>query len=146
MAAGLDRLIKASDADHRSHFREWLLGAVQDKRSFAEGPLETYLDLISGPVGQASLFQHQVRHYDPRHTNELAERLHELGRLPVQLIWGADDAWQVLDWAHRLHHAIPGSKLSILDDCGHFSPEDRPEAVADVLIDFLRANSKSSPD
>lgn len=137
MAAGLERLLKAPDADHRAHFREWLLSTVQDKRSLSAGPLEVYLDFISGPIGQASLFQHQVRHYDPRHTNELADRLPELGRLPVKLIWGANDAWQVVDWAHKLHAAIPGSELSIVDDCGHFSPEDQPEKIADLLVAFL---------
>ncbi|WP_016854262.1 alpha/beta fold hydrolase [Halomonas smyrnensis] len=140
MAAGLERLLKVPDADHRAHFREWLLSTVQDKASFSAGALETYLDFISGPLGQASLFQHQVRHYDPKHTSELADRLPELGQLPVKLIWGANDTWQVVDWAHKLHAVIPGSELSIIDDCGHFSPEDQPEKIADLLVAFLGAN------
>lgn len=138
MDKGLERLITANDEDHRAHFRAWLLSAVHDKQKFADSGLDTFLDYISGPIGQGSLFQHQVRHYDPRHTMEVADRLHELGNLPVQLIWGANDEWQVVDWAHKLKKAIPGSELQVLEDCGHFSPEDRPEDIAQLVIEFIR--------
>ena len=137
MQAGLEKLIKAPDADHREHFREWLYSTVQKKEQLAETAMETYLDFICGPVGQASFFQHQVMHYDPNHTQEVAPQYVELGRNPVQLIWGADDAWQVEAWAHRLHEAIPGSELHVLDDCGHFSMEDKPEEIASLLTAFL---------
>ncbi|MHB0774963.1 alpha/beta fold hydrolase [Halomonas sp. WWR20] len=138
MANGLERLGKAPDAEHRAHFREWLLTAVHDPRALEDSALDTYLDFISGPIGQPSLFQHQVRHYDAKHTLEIADRLPELGSLPVQLIWGADDAWQSVDYAHRLNADIPGSELTVLDNCGHFAPEDQPEAIARLLIEFLR--------
>ncbi|MGC4410111.1 alpha/beta hydrolase (plasmid) [Rhizobium rosettiformans] len=141
MEQGLDALIKAPDAAHRAHFRDWLLSAVHHKQRFKDGPLQTYLDYISGPIGQASLFQHQVRHYDPVHTLEVAERLHELGQIPVQLIWGADDAWQVPDWAHKLQVAIPGAKLTILDDCGHFAPEDQPDKISELIRQSINAGS-----
>ena len=137
MQSGLEKLIKASDTDHREHFREWLYSTVQNKDRLADTSMETYLDFICGPVGQASFFQHQVMHYDPKHTEEVAPRYAELGQNPVQLIWGADDAWQVEAWAHKLHAAIPGSELHILQDCGHFSMEDQPEKISALLVDFL---------
>lgn len=141
MEEGLERLIKAPDDVHRRHFREWLSSAVCYREAFAAGPLETYLDYISGPIGQGSLFQHQVRHYDPVHTLEIADRLPELGRIPVQLIWGAEDGWQKPHWAHRLHEAIPGSQLTILDDCGHFAPEDQPAKIAELVIQFCGSSA-----
>jgi pimeloyl-ACP methyl ester carboxylesterase len=140
MQKGRESLIKAPDADHRAHFREWLLSAVQNKETL---PVDVYLNYISGPIGQPSLFEHQVRHYDPKHTMEVADRLHELGRLPVQICWGAEDAWQVVDWAHRLHKAIPGSRLDILDGAGHFSPEDQPEKLSELLVSFLKEHTKA---
>ena len=70
----------------------------------------------------------------------MAMCLHELGRLPVQLIWGANDNWQVVDWAHRLNAAIPGSKLRILEHCGHLAPEDQPEKVSQLVIDHVADN------
>lgn len=143
MQAGLEKLIKAPDASHREHFRDWLYSTVQNKERLAETAMETYLDFICGPVGQASLFQHQVRHYDPKHTQEVAPRYAELGRNPVQLIWGADDAWQIEAWAHKLHEAIPGSELHVLDNCGHFSMEDQPEKISALLVDFLHRHTQS---
>lgn len=137
MEAGLDALIDAPDAAHRAHFREWLLTAVHDRQKMIDGPLEVYLDYISGSVGQASLIQHQVRHYDPKHTAEVADRLHVLGRVPVQLIWGENDGWQVTDWARRLQDDIPGSVLKVLPECGHFAPEDQPERITELALLFM---------
>ncbi len=141
MRHGMDRLIAASPELHRDHFRTWLLSTVQDKKAMIADPLDHYLDIITGPVGQASFFQHQVAHYDPRHTDELTGRLHELSKLPVRLIWGERDAWQRLEWARRLHAAIPGSELRIVPDAGHFVMEDAPGIVAALLTEFLDARS-----
>jgi pimeloyl-ACP methyl ester carboxylesterase len=137
MKAGLESLVKADGDAHRAHFKAWLLSAVKDQDKLAQSSLETYLDYISGPIGQASLIEHQIRHYDPKHTMEVAPRLGELGKLSVQLIWGKDDMWQVVDWAHKLHGAIPGSELHVVDDAGHFSLEDQPERISGLLVDFL---------
>ena len=138
MQNGLENLIKAKDEEHRAHFKEWLLSAVKYPQKLADTSLDTFMEYISGPVGQASFFQHQVQHYDPKHTMEIADRIHELGKLPVKLIWGADDAWQVVDWAHKLNQAIPGSELEIFKNCGHFLPEDQPEELSESLVQFMK--------
>ncbi|PWG61137.1 alpha/beta fold hydrolase [Sediminicurvatus halobius] len=136
IAQGLDALLATDENTHREHFRAWLASAVHDEQRFRAGALETYLDMISGPVGQASLIQHQIRHYDSRYTEELTPRLAELGELPTQLIWGREDAWQRLEWGERLHAAIPGSELHVLDACGHFAMEDRGNEVASLIEGF----------
>jgi pimeloyl-ACP methyl ester carboxylesterase len=141
MEEGLESLIRARDAEHREHYRDWLLSAVQKREQFERSSLDTFLGYISGPVGQASLYQHQVRFYNPKHTLEIADRLGELGKLPVKLIWGAKDRWQVPDWAHKLHESIPGSELEIIENSGHFSPEDQPERLAELLLTFLKEHS-----
>lgn len=140
MQAGLDILIKKPDEEHREHFRNWILSTVNNKDKIREGVLDTYVNFISGPVGQGSFFQHQVSHYEHKHTSELDGRLHELGHLPVQILWGEDDAWQVVAWAHKLHAAIPNSTLHILPDCGHFAMEDKPAEISKLVISFLQAH------
>ena len=139
MQAGLEELIRAPAKKHREQFEDWLLSAVEDKKAMRDGPLKHFLDLISGPVGQASFFQHQVAHYDPRHTKDIAHRLHELGRVPVSVIWGAQDAWQEPYWAERLHAAIPGSCLTLVEGAGHFIMEDKPKEVSQLLLKHLEA-------
>jgi pimeloyl-ACP methyl ester carboxylesterase len=141
MREGLDKLIAAPPDRHRAHFRDWLLSTVENKGAMIEGPLDHYLDIITGPIGQASLFQHQIAHYDPRHTDELTDRLHELGELSVRLIWGERDGWQRLEWARRLHTAIPGSELCTVPDAGHFVMEDAPGTVGALVTEFLDAQS-----
>ncbi len=140
MQAGLEVLIKVPDTEHREHFREWLYSTVQNKARLAETSLEVFLDFICNPIGQGSLFQHQVMHYDPKYTDEYSARYQELGSIPVQLIWGADDTWQVVDWAHKLQEAIPGSELHVLENCGHFAMEDQPEKISALLNEFLLKN------
>ncbi|CAM3423234.1 alpha/beta fold hydrolase [Thalassospira profundimaris] len=137
MEAGLDVLAKAPDAEHRAHFRDWVKSAVVDQKRFEGTALETYVDYISGPIGQASLFQHQIRQYDPIHTMKVADRLGELGTKPVKLIWGAQDAWQTPDWAKRLHGDIPGSELSLVEGAAHFALEDKPDEINALILDFL---------
>lgn len=140
MQDGLENMINTSDAKHRAHFKEWILSGVYEKEKFKNGGLDTFLEYISGPIGQGSYFQHQIRHYDPKHTMDIAEQLPTLGKLPVHLIWGANDAWQVVDWSHKLNKTIPGSKLDIVEGAGHFSQHDKPEEISRLIIDFLKDN------
>lgn len=141
MKAGLEVLIKAPSSEHRAHFREWLLSAVYYKEQFTSGALNVFLELISGPIGQSSLFQHQVSHYDHKHTSEITNRLSELSAIPVQILWGENDTWQTFEWAHKLNAAIPGSVLHLISECGHFAMEDQPEEISRLLISFINKNS-----
>ncbi|KAI3005183.1 hypothetical protein CBS147346_4511 [Aspergillus niger] len=142
MQRGLESLIRADSKEHREHMKGWLQSAVVTDNMTREGSLDVFLNYISGPVGQASFFEHQVKHYNPKHTSgEVAERISELGKVPVQLIWGKNDAWQKLEWAHKLHESIPGSELTILETCGHFSLEDRPDEIARLVVSFLERES-----
>jgi hypothetical protein len=61
---------------------------VYDKSIMSGEVLDEYLSAISGPIGQPSFFQHLVRHYGSRYTEEIMDRLNELGKLPVQILWG----------------------------------------------------------
>jgi len=142
MASGPGAVITNKDEVHRDMFREWLVSAVKNELRFKETALGPFLSYISGPVGQASFFQHQARHYDSKHTMEIAGRVHELGQSPVQIIWGAEDSWQIVDWARRLHQTIAGSTLEIIPDCGHFSPEDQPERISELLVSFMQQHER----
>ncbi len=136
MQEGLELFVGKPDGEHRAHFREWLLSTVSNKRHLSESALDTYFDFVSCPVGQASLFQHQVGRCDHRQTEEIADHLSELGEMPVQIVRSEDDQWQVVAWAHKLHDAIPNSELHVLNECGHFAMEDKPTEVGQLLVSF----------
>lgn len=63
-------------------------------------------------------------------------RLGQLG-VPALLIWGADDAFAPLAGARRLRDEIPGARLVVLEDEGHFVFDDAPDLTAGLVAGFL---------
>jgi len=70
-------------------------------------------------------------HYD------LTKRLNEL-KIPVQLIWGADDPLFPVAHAARAHSLIKKSRLAVIEGAGHTPQAERPEEFNRVLGRFLR--------
>lgn len=110
---------------------------VHDESRMSGDVLEAYLEPITGAIGQASFFLHQVSHYDSRYTEEITDRLGAIN-VPVQIIWGAEDRWQPVCWAHRLARDIPRARLHVVPKAGHFLMEDAPETVAELISHFVR--------
>ncbi|GAA4835476.1 alpha/beta fold hydrolase [Saccharopolyspora rosea] len=102
----------------------------------AEDVLDAYLAPHQSALGRASFFEHQVRHYDSKYTEEISDQLGGL-TMPVRVLWGADDRWQPLDYARRLGDDIPTAELVVIPNAGHFVMEDAPERVTREIIDFL---------
>lgn len=98
--------------------------------------LEAYLAPHRSAPGRVSFFEHQVRHYDSRYTEEVAGRLASL-TMPVRILWGELDRWQPVAYARRLAEDIPGARLTVLPGAGHFVTEDAPERVTEEILDFL---------
>lgn len=65
-------------------------------------------------------------------------RLGALG-LPTLIVWGAKDEFAPVGGAHRFHKQIPGARLVVLDDAGHFVMEDASERVGKELRRFLES-------
>ena len=57
IANGLDELTRAPDEEHRKRIAKQLRMVVQDKSIMEGDVLDSYLDAISGPIGQPSFFQ-----------------------------------------------------------------------------------------
>jgi pimeloyl-ACP methyl ester carboxylesterase len=57
--------------------------------------------------------------------------------VPVLLLWGAKDEFAPVAGGYRFQKEIPGSRLVVLDDAGHFLMEDDPERVAEEIGTFL---------
>jgi haloalkane dehalogenase len=63
-------------------------------------------------------------------------KLASLG-VPTLIVWGAKDEFAPVAGGYRFQKEIPGSKLVVLDDAGHFLMEDEPERVAGEVAGFL---------
>jgi pimeloyl-ACP methyl ester carboxylesterase len=57
--------------------------------------------------------------------------------MPTLIVWGARDSLIPVAHAHAAHEAIPGSRLEIFDDAGHFPHCEVPERFLNALVDFI---------
>lgn len=64
--------------------------------------------------------------------------LRRLEETPVLVLWGAKDPVAVLPIGEQLSKIIPGARLRVLQDLGHYPQLEGPGAFASELLDFLR--------
>ncbi|MCB0960506.1 MAG: alpha/beta fold hydrolase [Acidimicrobiales bacterium] len=57
--------------------------------------------------------------------------------MPVLVVWGAHDAVIPVAHAQVAHDAMPGSRLEIFPDAGHFPHHQDPERFLELLLDFV---------
>ena len=73
----------------------------------------------------------------------LTEELQSI-RVPTLLIWGADDHVIPVGVARKFHALIPGSRLVVLDRCGHAPQIEHGATVNDLIVNFSR-NGRHNP-
>jgi pimeloyl-ACP methyl ester carboxylesterase len=74
---------------------------------------------------------------DPAHTVDAAAKL-TAWRKPALIAWSAEDRFFPREHAERLAKVIPGARLEWIDDARTFSPEDRPDRLAELISDCRR--------
>jgi pimeloyl-ACP methyl ester carboxylesterase len=70
-------------------------------------------------------------------TVNAGDRLYLAARLATLIIWGGQDTIIPVAHAYSAHEAIPGSRLEIIPEAGHFPQVETPERFLEVLLDFL---------
>ncbi|HYI44499.1 MAG TPA: alpha/beta fold hydrolase [Actinomycetota bacterium] len=67
------------------------------------------------------------------------DRLYLAAELPTMVIWGRRD--RIIPVAHGIaaHEMMPGSRLEIFHESGHFPQEQEPRRFAEVLLDFINS-------
>jgi pimeloyl-ACP methyl ester carboxylesterase len=123
---------------HRQMIATHLRTAIE--REMTDEQLEPYLRPWLGTVGQAAYYR-QVAQFDERYTREIESRYGEI-QTPTLVLWGAEDGWLDPQIGQKLAQAIPGARLSLVPDAGHFLPEDQPNAVAAELAAFFAEDAK----
>lgn len=58
-------------------------------------------------------------------------------RAPTLVLCGREDALTPLDRHVEIAAGIPGARLAVVEDCGHLSTMERPQAVTAMLRDWL---------
>jgi pimeloyl-ACP methyl ester carboxylesterase len=88
-----------------------------------------YLSTVRSLINPRALFG---GHHD------VTSRLTEI-KVPLQLIWGADDPLFPVAQAARAHALVPHSRLAVIEGAGHSPQAERPEEFNRVLLSFLHA-------
>lgn len=65
-------------------------------------------------------------------------------KLPLLIVWGQNDKWLPVRFGERLHRSVKGSRLVVIENCGHLPHQELPELVNPMLTDFLRSAAQLS--
>jgi pimeloyl-ACP methyl ester carboxylesterase len=74
---------------------------------------------------------------------DAAARLPSLG-IPSLVVWGQDDRFFGPELGRRLAAALPDSRLVPMENTRTFVAEDAPEALADLIRGFVRAEASQA--
>ena len=93
----------------------------------ADGFHDAYLSTVRSLINPRALFGGQ---------HDVTRRLNEL-KIPVQLIWGADDPLFPIAHASRAQSLMKHARLAIIDGAGHTPQAEKPAEFNRVLHQFL---------
>ena len=69
--------------------------------------------------------------------HNLGDKLHQI-KSPTLLIWGKQDNVTPAFVGEKFHELIEGSKLVLVDECGHAPMMEKPEVFNSILESFLK--------
>jgi pimeloyl-ACP methyl ester carboxylesterase len=124
-----------------------LSGAASLTRTLGRLGLKAGPDLTEMARGYESLstadarnaFIHTIRAViDPRGQRiNASDRLYLSSQMPSMIIWGKRDRIIPVAHAYSAHEGMPGSRLEVFEQAGHFPQLADPSGFAGVLEDFF---------
>jgi pimeloyl-ACP methyl ester carboxylesterase len=58
-------------------------------------------------------------------------------RCPTLVLCGREDKWSPVSQHEEISSVIPDSTLTVVEECGHMSPAEQPEAVTEALTQLI---------
>jgi len=117
--------------------RSLIAGSLPDgfaNRALAtDAQIDRYWELLRYPGNRRATVERFATRNDPA----ASERLGTL-RMPVLILWGAQDRLISVSSARWFKSRIPGSRLIVYPDAGHIPMEERAEQSAADLAAFLQ--------
>ncbi|TKA09194.1 alpha/beta fold hydrolase [Actinacidiphila oryziradicis] len=108
--------------------------------------LDRYLALNSATARQAFLRTLRAGVDLRGQVVTMTDRGYLTAGLPTLIIWGAHDAVIPVAHAGLAHTTMPGSRVEIFEEAGHFPHHDAPERFVSVLEEFLETTSPQEYD
>jgi pimeloyl-ACP methyl ester carboxylesterase len=72
------------------------------------------------------------------------DRLYLAANMPTLIVWGDRDRIIPLVHADKAHHAMPNSRLAVIEGVGHYPHAEDPVRFTEILVDFLETTEPSS--
>lgn len=110
---------------------------------------ETWNSFVSlAEPGARRAFLHTVRGIIDRHGQRIvaSDRLYLAAGVPTLVVWGAKDPLIPVRHARDAHERIPGSRLEVFPEAGHFPHRDDPRRFVSVVVDFLDSTTPLPAD
>jgi len=99
--------------------------------------LAEYVRPFRDPEGRAAYLR-ALRDLDTLDWMRERSRIENFPR-PTLVLWGEKDAYLPPSDGERLAAAMPDAQFESLPGCGHFVPEDQPDALTRALLGFTAA-------
>jgi pimeloyl-ACP methyl ester carboxylesterase len=74
------------------------------------------------------------------------DRLYLAAEMPTMIIWGEHDPLIPVAHAYSAHERMPGSRVEVFPDAGHFPYRNDPQRFVEVLVDFIQSTSPAQVD
>jgi pimeloyl-ACP methyl ester carboxylesterase len=113
-------------------------GVLQQAYPSGRNVDQELVDLLIRPSQQPGAME-SFRGFVNLFNDWLAPQLLEQLRVPVRLLWGAQDPWEPLEEAQRWRHNHACiQELTVLDGLGHCPHDEAPEQVNPILLAWLQ--------
>jgi pimeloyl-ACP methyl ester carboxylesterase len=134
-AGNLSTLLHAMLSDKDVYRSQGALGPAYERpEALSDADIDIYLQPLVRDAQRTADFQRFLDVLDNKHTTVIEPQLRRL-QAPTMIVWGTDDVYFPVKWAHWLADTIPGATAPIeLEGARIFFPEER----ADVFNQLLR--------
>lgn len=134
---GLVGLTWAMTRGSRSMARAALGGIFADRNNISDALVDEVYHAMQHPDGQRAFSEFQRQEIRPfRLKTCYLERLAEL-RPPVLIVHGEKDSLVPLAGAREAARRIPGARLEVIPDAGHWPMREQPAVFNRILKEFL---------
>jgi pimeloyl-ACP methyl ester carboxylesterase len=59
-------------------------------------------------------------------------------KMPVLIVWGAEDRLLPLSLGEKMHLLVPQSKLEVIPGCGHLAPVQCAPQIGPKVVGFVK--------
>lgn len=117
----------------REQMQQSLALAFYDRKTYVSDAAidKAFAGSMLGAYTQQRFIESLIRHEDV-----LDDKLGGI-RQPTLIVWGREDGWTPVALGERFNRDIPGSRLLVIERCGHFANVEQAEQFNVAITNFL---------